>query len=145
MPTIRRTAFVPYSASEMYRLVLDVGSYPHFLPWCAAALAREESHEVQIATIDIARGPLKQSFTTRNRLLPDQSIDMDLVEGPFRMLKGRWHFDHLESHGCKVSLYMEFEFGGRLVQGAIGPLFSKIAGQMVHAFCIRAEKVYGRR
>lgn len=100
---------------------------------------------MQVATIDIARGPLKQSFTTRNRLLSDQSIDMGLVEGPFRMLKGRWRFDHFESHGCKVSLYMEFEFGGRLVQRAIGPLFNEIAGQMVDAFCARAEKVYGRR
>ena len=70
---------------------------------------------------------------------------MDLVEGPFRTLKGQWRFDHLDANGCKVSLSMEFEFGGRLVQGAIGPLFSEMAGQMVDAFCVRAEKVYGRR
>ncbi len=145
MPTISRTAYVPYSAGEMYQLVVDVGSYPHFLSWCAAAQAHEENDEVQIATIDIARGPLKRSFTTRNRLLPDQSIDMDLVEGPFRSLKGQWRFDHIESHGCKVSLSMDYEFGGRFVQRAIGPLFNKIASQMVTAFCVRAEKVYGRR
>ena len=127
----------------MYRLVLDVGSYPRFLPWCSATRIHEESDEQQIATIEISRGPIKRSLTTRNRLRVDHSIDMDLIEGPFRNLKGEWRFHQLESTGCKVSLAMDFEFGGRLVQGAIGPVFSEIGGQMVDAFCTRADRVYG--
>ena len=129
----------------MYRLVVDVDSYPRFLPWCAGAQVREENGALQIATINIARGPLKLSFTTRNRLRPDQSIDLELVEGPFRSLTGGWSFEHTESHGCKVSLSMNFEFGNRIVQFAISPLFKEITSKLVDSFCARAVKVYGRR
>lgn len=143
MPLINRTALVSYSAAEMYQLVLDVGAYPCFLPWCTGAKIHQQSDQEQLATIEIARGPIKRSLTTRNRLCPDRNIDMDLIEGPFRNLAGSWRFQHLESRGCKVSLSMEFEFGGALIQRAIGPLFSEIAGQMVNAFCARAKAVYG--
>lgn len=127
----------------MYRLVLDVASYPCFVPWCVGAQVHEESDDEQIATIEIARGPIKRSLTTCNRLCVDESIDMDLLDGPFRSLKGMWRFHQLESTGSKVSLDMEFEMGGSFVHGAIGPLFKTVAGQMVDAFCTRAGTVYG--
>jgi ribosome-associated toxin RatA of RatAB toxin-antitoxin module len=38
MRVINRSAIVPYSAPQMYRLVEDVESYPDFLPWCSAAV-----------------------------------------------------------------------------------------------------------
>ena len=127
----------------MYRLVLDVASYPRFVPWCVGAQVHQESEVEQVATIEIARGPIKRSLTTCNRLCLDESIDMDLVDGPFRSLHGAWRFHQLDSAGCKVSLDMRFEMGGSLVHGAVGPLFKTIAGQMVDAFCGQAKKVYG--
>lgn len=38
MPTHSETRQLPYSAQQMYDLVADVGRYPEFLPWTAAAL-----------------------------------------------------------------------------------------------------------
>ena len=40
MPTHSETRFLPYTAQQMYDLVADVGSYPKFLPWNAAARIR---------------------------------------------------------------------------------------------------------
>ena len=37
MPTHAEKRTVPYSPDEMYALIADVGRYPEFLPWCAAA------------------------------------------------------------------------------------------------------------
>jgi len=37
MPTHAEKRVMPYSAEQMYALIADVGSYPEFLPWCAAA------------------------------------------------------------------------------------------------------------
>ena len=31
---------LPYTARQMFDLVADVGRYPEFLPWCAAARVR---------------------------------------------------------------------------------------------------------
>ena len=34
------TRLLPYTAAQMYDLVADVGRYPEFLPWTAAARVR---------------------------------------------------------------------------------------------------------
>ncbi|MBD3618423.1 MAG: type II toxin-antitoxin system RatA family toxin [Chromatiales bacterium] len=146
MPTISRSALVPYSPQDMYALVDDIPAYPQFLPWCRRA---EEAHrdedEVQ-ATIELAKGSLNKAFTTRNRLQHGKMIEMRLVEGPFKHLEGFWRFDALEGgEACKVSLDLDFEFSNRLVGMAIGPIFNQVANTLVDAFVSRAREVYGAR
>lgn len=143
MPTINRQALVPYSAADMYALVDDIDAYPQFLPWCkrAEVLSRDED-EVK-ATIELAKGSLKKSFTTCNRLQAGKMIEMRLVEGPFKNLEGFWRFDALEGGASKVSLDLEFEFSSKLVAMAIGPVFNQVANSLVDAFVSRAKEVYG--
>ena len=43
MPTHAETRIVPFSADEMYGLIADIGRYPEFLPWCAAARVRSRT------------------------------------------------------------------------------------------------------
>ncbi len=76
MTTINKTALVPYSASEMYALVNDIGSYSKFLPWCRSSQILEQGEDVIRATIEIAHGSLHKSFTTNNRLQRDKMIEM---------------------------------------------------------------------
>ena len=75
MTTINKTALVPYSASEMYALVNDIGSYSKFLPWCRSSQILEQGEDVIRATIEIAHGSLHKSFTTNNRLQRDKMIE----------------------------------------------------------------------
>lgn len=140
---IQRSAQVPFSAARMFDLVADVESYPRFLPWCRGArVVRREDGDVD-ATLEIAKGPLRKSFTTRNRLQPGQRIDLQLVEGPFRHLQGHWVFEDLGQAGAMVSLELDFDFGGALLRRTLGPVFGEIANTLVEAFCRRARSVYG--
>lgn len=143
MTTIHKSALVPYGAEQMYKLVDDIPAYPQFLPWCGAAeeISRNED-EVQ-ASLDISHSGVHKSFTTRNRLQPGQSIEMQLVEGPFKYLNGVWRFEALGDAGSKVGLDLEFEFSSKLLGMTFGPIFSKIAGSLVDAFIQRAQKIYG--
>ena len=144
MTTINKTALVPYSASEMFALVNDIGSYSQFLPWCRSSQILEQDEDQIRATIEIAHGSLHKSFTTRNRLQRDKMIEMRLEQGPFKQLEGFWRFDILGERACKVSLDLEFEFSNRLVGMAMGPIFSQIANNLVDAFSKRAVEVYGK-
>ncbi|MCR4376588.1 MAG: type II toxin-antitoxin system RatA family toxin, partial [Rhodospirillales bacterium] len=36
MPAHAENRVLPFSASQMFELVLDVAQYPQFLPWCVA-------------------------------------------------------------------------------------------------------------
>jgi ribosome-associated toxin RatA of RatAB toxin-antitoxin module len=142
---IQRSAQVPFSASRMFDLVADIESYPSFLPWCRGAhVVPHGDCEVE-ATLEIAKGPLRKSFTTRNRLHPGRRIDLQLVAGPFRHLEGHWVFEDLGDSGARVSLELDFDVGGALLRRTLGPVFNEIAGTMVDAFCRRARSVYGAR
>lgn len=144
MTTINKTALVAYSASEMYALVNDIGSYSQFLPWCRSSQILEQDEDQIRATIEIAHGSLHKSFTTKNRLQQDKMIEMRLEHGPFKHLEGFWRFDILGERACKVSLDLEFEFSNRLMGMAMGPIFSQIANSLVDAFSKRAVDVYGK-
>lgn len=144
MATVSKSAIVPYSPGQMYRLVNDVASYPQFLPWCRTARVLAEDEDAMRASIEIAHGRLHKSFTTLNRLQKDKMIEMRLVEGPFHHLEGYWRFGELGEGACKVSLDLDFEFSGKLVALALGPIFHQIANTLVDAFCKRAVEVYGK-
>ncbi|MDD3517940.1 MAG: type II toxin-antitoxin system RatA family toxin [Chromatiales bacterium] len=146
MPSISRSALVPYTPAEMYVLVNDIESYPGFLPGCSSAQVLSRSEDEIKATIELSKGAVRKSFTTRNRLLKDKMVEMRLVEGPFRHLEGFWRFDPArEGAGCRVGLDLQFEFSNRLVSLAIGPVFNQIANSLVDAFVRRAREVYGVR
>ena len=145
MPIVSRTAIVNYTADEMFRLVTDIEAYPEFLPWCAGAKSDRPGDETTIATLKIAKGPLRKSFTTRNVSTPGASIRMELVEGPFEYLQGHWLFAPLGAKGSRVSLEVEFSFSNALIRGAFAKVFSHISGELVDAFCRRATVIYGRR
>lgn len=146
MPCINRHALVPYTPAEMFALVDDVEAYPSFLPWCRQARVLARSDDEVRATIELAKGSIRKSFTTCNRLQRHKMIEMRLVEGPFSRLEGFWRFDALtDGRSSKVALDLEFEFSNRLLAMAIGPVFNQIANTLVDAFVKRAKETYGAR
>ncbi|WP_336365836.1 type II toxin-antitoxin system RatA family toxin [Marinobacter sp. C2H3] len=139
---IDKSALVMHSVERMFHLVNDVARYPEFLPWCAGAEVLEQDGEQITASLEIAKGGVRHRLTTRNRLNNPEGIEMNLVDGPFRNLKGQWHFKALSDSACKVILSLEFEFSGSLSRMAFGTVFSQAANTMVDAFCRRADDVY---
>ncbi len=145
MPSIRKSALVPYTALAMFNIVDDVKSYPKFLPWCGGAEELSRDTDAVKASILIAHSGIKKSFTTLNRTQSGKMIEMELIDGPFKHLHGYWRFDGLGEQGCKVSLDLDYEFSSKLLGLAIGPVFNGIASSLVDAFCQRADSLYGRR
>ena len=146
MSHINRSALVHYSPAEMYQLVNDVAEYPKFLPWCRSSEVNSETATEMVASVEIAKGVLNKTFTTRNKLRKDVRIDLELVDGPFKRLSGHWQFDALKTaDACKVNLDLEFEFDSAMMSIAAKPIFTQIANSLVDAFCKRAVDVYGER
>lgn len=143
MSTVNKSALIQYSAGQMFDLVNDIDAYPQFLPWCRSAGIVRQSADDLDARIEIAKGRVHKSFTTRNLLHYPERIDLQLLDGPFSRLQGSWQFQPLRDDACKVSLRLEFEFSNALLRAAIGPIFNYIADTMVDSFCKRARQVYG--
>lgn len=143
MPSIERSALVPYSDAQMFALVNDIESYPEFVPGCRSARVVEQDATTKVARLDISKAGIGKSFTTRNQLEPPGRIGMELVDGPFKYLRGGWYFEPLNDDACKIVLKLEFEFANRLLGLAFGNIFNEIQSRMVDAFVKRAEQVYG--
>lgn len=142
MAQVNKSALVPFSAEQMYKLVDDVPSYQEFLPWCGGSKEESRDDNVVVASVTIAKGAINKTFTTKNTSHDRQKIHMELVEGPFKELVGDWSFKELNENACKVSLELDYEFSNRLIGMAVGPVFNQIANAMVDSFVERAKTVY---
>ena len=142
MKKVSRSALVPYSCEQMFDVANDAARYPEFLPWCAAAEVFSETESEMVACLELTKGGLHKSFTTRNTKYRPDSIDIQLEEGPFHELTGKWTFKALGTQGCKVTLELAFEFSGGLIDSAVARFFSQGADRIVDAFCDRADHLY---
>ncbi len=146
MKTVHKSVLIWYSAQEMFALVTDVPRYPEFLPWCDRSAVLAEDADGMTAEVGIAFGGIHQSFTTRNTHRAPDSVDLQLIKGPFSQLSGQWLFSPVgdgSQRACKVDLTLNYGFSSATLSALIGPVFDKIAATLVDAFVKRAEQVYG--
>jgi ribosome-associated toxin RatA of RatAB toxin-antitoxin module len=147
--SVEKSVLIWYSPQEMYDLVVDVQHYPQFLPWCNRAEVLSEDAHGMTARLGLGYGGLTQSFTTRNRHEPGRSVALELVDGPFSSLSGRWRFAAIGDgsatalRACRISLVLKYEFSNPTLAALVGPVFDGIANSLVDAFVKRAEAVYG--
>jgi ribosome-associated toxin RatA of RatAB toxin-antitoxin module len=134
MPKIQRSALVGHSAARMFALVNDIPAYPRRFDWCEQAQVLESSPTRMVARLDLGLGALRTWFTTENTLSPPHHIDMQLRDGPFRKLSGRWEFHALDESACKVTLTLDFEPHSRLLLPALTLGFQSLADRMVRDF-----------
>ncbi len=146
MKTVNKSVLIWYRPEEMYALVIDVPAYPRFLPWCDHASVVAEDGQGMTAELGITFGGVKQTFTTRNLHTPAREVAMQLVNGPFSRLDGRWRFVPLgdgTQRACRVELLLNYGFDNATLGRLVGPVFDRIAVSLVDAFVKRAEQVYG--
>jgi len=143
MPEIQRSALVEHSAARMFALVNDVAAYPRRFDWCQAAQVLEADEGRMLARLDLGLGALRTWFTTENTLAPPHHIDMQLRDGPFKRLHGRWQFHALDESACKITLTLAFEPLSRLLTPALKLGFQSLADRMVTDFIRAADAGVG--
>ncbi len=142
MARINKKTNVKFSANQMYSLVNDIETYPDFLPWCTDANIISSDEATLTASISISVGRIKKIFTTLNTMREGISINMILIQGPFKELNGQWIFQDNSEGGSTVSLEMQFEFKNKLLKYTFGTAFKKIIDSLVDVFIERANVIY---
>ncbi len=143
MKRIARSAIVEHTAAELYALVERIEAYPEFLPWCRTARVSERSAGRTVATLAVGLKGVSYEFSTENTNYPQASIELKLLEGPFRHFAAHWRFHALGAQAARIEFAMEYEFASRLAALALAPVFRAIADTMVAAFKRRADEIYG--
>ncbi len=127
----------------MYQLVIDISSYPEFLPWCSYAEILEADEQQTTAKLGISFKGVKQNFTTKNSNTACECVNMELIDGPFNHLVGQWVFTPLSDSASKIELKLEFSFASKWLEKLVGPVFGMIGNTMVGSFQQRAKQLYG--
>jgi len=84
----------------MFDLVNDIDAYPHRFRWCSAAQILETGPDRVVARLDLGLGSFSTWFMTENTLQRPHHIDMQLRDGPFKRLHGRWEIHALAEDAC---------------------------------------------
>ena len=151
MKHVKKSVLLWYSPREMYTLVTAVEDYPQFLPWCARAEVLTREAGGMTARLQLAYAGVRHAFTTRNRHVVDESVVLELVDGPFSMLDGTWRFVPLatpsggDARACKIEFELRYAFSSRALEAVVSPVFDRVANTFVDSFVKRAEQVYGAR
>ena len=150
MKHVRKSVLLWYSPSEMYALVTGIAAYPQFLPWCEHAEVVQKHADGVTARLSLAYMGVRQAFTTRNTHVVNESVKLQLVDGPFSELAGTWLFKSLGQPGasqqaCKIEFDLRYAFASPALETVVSPVFDRIANTFVESFVRRAEAVHGVR
>jgi len=143
MPSHAEQRVLPYTPAQLYALVADIERYPEFLPWCVAARVRTRTDREIVADLAIGFRMIRERFTSKVTLTPEERVDVAYLDGPFKHLRNHWIFRPAEGGGCALDFYVEFEFRSRMLQVLIETLFHEAVRRMVGAFEARARDLYG--
>lgn len=151
MPSHSETRVLPFSALQMFDLVLDVGKYPEFLPWCVATRVKSKTHSNRdrgemVADMAVGFKMIQERYSSRITFeRPSETseghIHVTDMGGPFKYLETDWVFVK-RADGCEVNFTIDFAFSSTLLEKVMGGVFTDAAHKMMQAFVSRAEAIY---
>ncbi len=151
MQNITLTRHSPYTAQQMYNLVVDVDSYHEFIPYCRASrvISRRPHNEgeVLLADVMVAYKFLRETYCSEITLGDDPLAitvtQPDRVGKPFRYLYNHWRFLP-EENGSEVHFELQFEFSVPLLRRVLQPIMTRVVARFIDAFEVRAHEIYGQ-
>ena len=148
MPEFRTTRRVAHSPEKMFDLVADVERYPEFVPFCERLTVRrrqrEGGREIAVADMTIGYKLVRETFTSKVTFDRQAlEIQADYLDGPFRSMENRWTFRPLPDGGSEIRFLIAYEFRSRTLAILMGALFDRAFRMFVHAFEMRADKLFG--
>lgn len=137
---------LPYTAEQMFDLVVAVDKYSEFAPWCAASrINSRESDAVFYADLVVGYKMFREKFSSKVIAERPDRIYIEYLRGPLKHLKNYWRFTDLGNGSCVVDFSVEFEFKNKALQGLAQMFFKEVIHRMVGAFEARAVDVYGSK
>ena len=124
----------------IFNLINDIESYPHYLPWCTKTEVTEKSTNIIIGRIFISKSLINWNFSTKNTIKTNDSISLELIDGPFESLTGKWLFSPIDDFNTRVSLSINYKFKSSIIELSIEPIFSSIMNSILKSFVQEAFK-----
>jgi coenzyme Q-binding protein COQ10 len=147
MPFIQEHKILPFSALQIFQLVMDIEKYSEFLPWCKNAKIIEVlSNENLHAELLINFKGFYEKYTSDVQFYMlgnhDYFVDVVAIKGPFKSLINKWKIVEIDEYNCKVEFFLEFEFNSKILSKMFSAIFANATQKMINAFESRAHEIY---
>ena len=132
---------IPYKLHTIFNLVLDISSYPQFLPWVTDATIISSGPNQIIADLTVSFASVKQCYRSNvtYELGPNKAhIQAESHTGPFKHLLTRWNLTQ-EGENTLVEFTLEFELKSKIMTNLVGPVIIEAQKKMINAFEKRAD------
>lgn len=142
MPSHKETRILPYTAEQLFDLVIDIEKYPQFLPWCLGARINTRKGHYLEADVIVGYKMFREVFSSRVHMIRPNAIEVEYLKGPMRHLHNKWVFTDLGKDRCEVDFYVDFSLSSKLFESLVDQFFHKALVKMIEAFEQRAKVLY---
>ncbi len=151
MPSIQTTKLVAHPWSDLFNLVLDVKSYPQFVPHChdVRLMSRktpEPGMTVIVSQMTVGFSAFEIGYS--NRTTGDaigRKIIVNSVDGSLRYLSALWRFEPQDETHALVHFSVSYEFSNPVLAAVASRVFAAMFGKILDAFERRADRLFRHR
>ena len=134
---------LPFNARQLYEIVIDVESYPEFLPWCLSSRIVKKIDDSNFdAELTVGYKAIDEKYISRIKAEYEKKIISKAISGPFKSLDSSWYFKNIDKKQCRVDFMIEYQFKSFFLDKVMGSLFKKATIKMLDAFEQRAKSLY---
>ncbi len=143
MKNSQREEIVSHSAKKLFDIVIDIESYPQYIPWCTRmVINKRKNNEIYADMYVQYKLILAQKFGShvifnRNKL----TIETNYIEGPLKDLTTNWKFESIDNEKSKIIFDVNFEFKNFVHQKVAETFYPLIENKMIKSFKERADSI----
>ena len=146
MPKASVKRSIECKKEQLIDLVLDIKSYPEFVPFCLDAKVYEKSVQgdftLIIADLTIGKGPFRDTYKSDVKFnKKEDSIYVTNLDGPLKYLENKWKFRE-DNKITEVIFEVDFELKNHFLNIVMTKSFQFGLDKIADAFQKRAEELY---
>lgn len=144
MHSFNKQKLLPNLPSQIFDLILDVESYPSFVPWCESTEIISKNDKEIIAKMKVNYKGLTEVYSSRiisKRIDENFVVEVKAMDGPFKFLNNYWTVSPKDK-GCSVEFQIDLEFKSFILDKMMGLFFINAAEKMIEAFETRALELF---
>ncbi|MDA8891046.1 type II toxin-antitoxin system RatA family toxin [Candidatus Pelagibacter sp.] len=149
MPKASVKRLIECNKEQLIDLVLDIESYPKFIPYCLDAKIYEKKEEKNliliIADLTIGKGPLKATYKSDVKFNKStDTIYVTNIEGPLKYLDNKWFFLE-KGTSTEITFDIDFEIENKFLNVVMNKSFQYGLDKIADSFQKRANDLFKGR
>tara|TARA_Y100000590_G_scaffold219497_1_gene248584 strand:+ start:56 stop:475 length:420 start_codon:yes stop_codon:yes gene_type:complete len=132
--TFKRSFLIRKPVDQVFKTLSDVEEYKTFIPYCIDSKIIEEQSDYSLVTLNLEFFGIQTSFTTKNVVKKNESIEMDLIEGPFEKFKSSWRLQKVDQQTTNLSFEMSYQMRNKILEMALKNNLKSVSDSIVRAF-----------